>query len=130
MLESLERQQEADAQAPTLARRREAWAALEPGLAHRYAQAIGTPWAAMMVRRRVTPEMIALDEQTQRRLAYLRSDAPDAIRTRARIRADFQRVRQESEEVRTREKAVLLERLAEAGLPFLPDLFLPSDLPQ
>lgn len=128
-LESLDDQEKRDALAPLLARRHEAWATLGPDLARRYAEAISTPWAAMMVRLEVTPQMIARRERTRRRLAYLRSNAPDAVRTRTTIRADMQTIQHEVTEAAKREKAAIRERLTQAELPLLPDLFLPGDLP-
>ncbi|MEU4161736.1 hypothetical protein [Actinoplanes sp. NPDC026670] len=127
--ELLDRQERADARHPAEDRQRQAWAALDLDLASRYADAIGAPWAQLLVLARPTPQLLAAAAEQRERLDQLMSRDPGAVTARARLRAQWQDQVDELERARLQAKATTRDRLAAAGLPFLPDLFLPEDLP-
>ncbi|MEU4422955.1 hypothetical protein AB0F81_20205 [Actinoplanes sp. NPDC024001] len=129
VLDMLHHQEQIDARQPAVEKQRRAWAALEPELARRYADAIAAPWAQLLALARPTPQLLAEAAAARERLQRRMGGAPDALEIRALVRVDRQRNADRIASTREREKIAIRNRLAAAGLPFLPDLFLPVDRP-
>ncbi|SDT80463.1 hypothetical protein [Actinoplanes derwentensis] len=114
VLALLAEREQADAQAPAFAACRTAWQALDPDLAHRYAAAIGTPWAMMMSRLRPPPAEPGRPPG-RNHIGPVPAWSPHRDVDTGAVRAEHHRQ--------------IRQRHAAAGLPLLPDLFLPEDRP-